>query len=193
MNGAQKSAPPNKAHLAVSVGIPRTTAELDEVRKLLRSFIEWHRRRHTQDLRLIDAYFDAAAFAEELATLPGAYVPPRGQLLLATVEGAGAGCVALRAIDGESCEMKRMFVYEHLHGRGVGQALATAIIDQARNLGFQRMLLDTSIRQNEAKRLYSRLGFEITEPYYELPEEIRDWLVFMKLDLHPVNQGSTQP
>lgn len=178
--------------MTVSVVIPRTTAELDEVRSLMRSFIAWHRRRHTQDLHLIDAYFDAAAFDEELASLPGAYVPPRGQLLLASVDGAAAGCVALREIDGTSCEMKRMFVYENFHGRGVGHALGAAIIAQARSLGYQRMLLDTSIRQNEAMKLYASLGFQVVEPYYALPEDIRNWLVFMALELHAGDARSHQ-
>ena len=171
--------------MTASVTIPRTAADLDAVRALMRSFILWHRRRHTQDLQLIDAYFDAAAFAEELAALPGAYAPPGGQLLLATDDGAPAGCVALRGIGGGACEMKRMFVPEEFRGRGVGRALAAAIIAQARSLGYQRMRLDTSIRQDEARRLYAKLGFRTIEPYYELPEEMRRWLVFMELELPP--------
>jgi hypothetical protein len=92
------------------VQVPTTVQQLDEVRLLMRSFIVWHKARHREDRHLIDAYFDAEAFEQELATLPGKYVPPRGQLLLATLDGAPAGCVALRQIDSASCEMKRMFV-----------------------------------------------------------------------------------
>ena len=169
--------------MSLSVVVPHSLEQLDAVRSLMRSFITWHRRRHTQDIHLIDAYFDAAAFDAELHGLPGAYVPPRGQLLLATVNGIAAGCVALRAVDAISCEMKRMFVYEQFQGHGVGHVLARAIIDQARSLGYRRMLLDTSVRQNEAKRLYSRLGFKVVQPYYELAEDMRNWLVFMELNL----------
>jgi len=169
--------------MSLAVAVPHSTEQLDAVRNLMRSFIEWHRRRHTQDIHLIDAYFDAEAFEEELRSLPGVYLPPHGQLLLATSNGNAAGCVALRQVDAVSCEMKRMFVYEQFHGQGIGHALAAAIIDQARGLGYRRMLLDTSIRQDEAKRLYSRLGFQVVEPYYELPEDMRNWLVFMELKL----------
>jgi len=97
--------------MPIAVQVPKTPAQLDQVRALMQSFIAWHKERHGQDIDLINAYFDDAAFEEELASLPGKYVPPRGQLLLATLDGAPAGCVALREIDSASCEMKRMFVY----------------------------------------------------------------------------------
>ncbi len=165
------------------VRVPGSADEFEQVRALMRAFVAWHRERHLQDLDLIDAYFDAAAFEEELASLPGKYAPPTGQLLLATVSEAPAGCVALRGIDAEACEMKRMFVYPEYHGCGVGRALGEAVIGVARTAGYRVMRLDTSIRQAEAQALYRRLGFQSTAPYYELPEELRNWLVFMELPL----------
>src|SRR3954453_21751403 len=151
----------------VHVLVPTTREQLDHVRALMRAFVAWHRQRHQQDLVLIDSYFDAAAFEVELATLPGKYAPPRGQLLLATVGGAPAGCVALREIDATRCEMKRMFVYPEYHGRGVGRALGEAVLGAGREGGSRTMLLDTSIRQAEAQALYRRLGFRNAAPYYE--------------------------
>jgi putative acetyltransferase len=167
----------------IQVQIPRTDRQLEAVRGLMRSFTQWHRQRHPQDIHLIDQYFDVAAFEAELASLPGKYVPPRGQLLLATSNGVAIGCVALRQIDRTTSEMKRMFVYPQFHGKGVGRALAEVIIDQARVLGYSAIRLDTSVRQNEAKLLYQRLGFQYIRPYYELPEGLRNWLVFMELKL----------
>ena len=163
--------------------VPTSAAELDHVRELMRAFIAWHRARHQDDLALIDSYFDAAAFENELATLPGKYAPPRGQLFLATVDGAPAGCVALRGIDATRCEMKRMFVYPEYHGRGVGRALAEAVLDAGRAAGYRSMLLDTSVRQREAQALYRRLGFHDVPPYYELSGDLRNWLVFMERSL----------
>jgi putative acetyltransferase len=167
----------------LDVYVPTSVADLDHVRDLMRAFIGWHRARHQQDLALIDSYFDAAAFEEELATLPGKYAPPHGQLFLATVEGTPAGCVALRAIDATRCEMKRMFVYPEYHGRGAGRALGEAVLGAGRAAGYRTMLLDTSIRQAEAQALYRRLGFREVAPYYELSEDLRDWLVFMERSL----------
>jgi GNAT superfamily N-acetyltransferase len=169
--------------MPTSVQVPVTLEQLNQVRSLMRSFIAWHKDRHREDMHFIDAYFDAEAFEQELASLPGKYAPPHGQLLLATVDGAPAGCVALREIDSASCEMKRMFVYVQFHGKGVGRALAEAIINEAKTLGYRTMRLDTSNRQNEAKGLYQRLGFKPIEPYYELPEDMKNWLVFMELSL----------
>jgi ribosomal protein S18 acetylase RimI-like enzyme len=172
--------------MPATVQVPITAKQLDDVRAIMRAFIAWHRERHHDDIHLIDQYFDAAAFEDELATLPGHYQPPHGQLLLATVEGAPAGCVALREIDGTACEMKRMFVYPAFHGRGVGLALAREAIAQARTLGYQQMRLDTSVRQDQAIGLYKRLGFKtLIAPSYEVAEALRHWLVFMELRLQP--------
>lgn len=169
--------------MKISVQVAQTRQQLDQVRSLMRSFISWHRRHHHEDLHLIDQYFDSAAFEQELASLPGKYASPKGQLLLATYNGVAAGCVALRELDAGACEMKRMFVYPEFHGKGIGRALAEALIGQARIAGYTHMLLDTSIRQNQALGLYQRLGFQVVKPYYELPEEQRNWLVFMELKL----------
>jgi GNAT superfamily N-acetyltransferase len=168
----------------IRIKVPATSEELDHVRQLMRAFNSWHRQRHPQDLDLIDSYFDASAFEEELASLPGKYRPPDGQLLLALLEDKPAGCVALRKIDSEACEMKRMFVYPQYHGRGVGKALGEAVIEAARKANYRLMRLDTSIRQIEAQQLYSRLGFRIIAPYYKLTDEMRKWLVFMELQLN---------
>jgi putative acetyltransferase len=167
----------------ISVVRASTSEQLDDVRELMRAFVEWHRRRNAADRSLVNGYFDAAAFEDELASLPGEYAPPTGCLLVATSDGGAAGCVALRGLGNGVCEMKRMFVRTNLHGRGVGRALATSVIDAARSLGFERMRLDTSAGQVEAIGLYESEGFVLIEPYYELPDHLREWLVFMELRL----------
>lgn len=167
----------------IDVAEATTPKQIEAVREIMRSFVAWHRERHIQDRQLIDEYFDAGAFDDELRSLPGEYSPPRGCLLLATMQQQSVGCVALRRIDGEFCEMKRMFVYPRYQGHGVGLALGTRLIENARAAGYRAIRLDTSVRQAEAKALYARLGFRIIEPYYELPQKMRDWLVFMELEL----------
>ena len=158
--------------------------QLDHVRNLINSFLKWHLNRHLEDIDLINEYFDTKDFEEELASLPGKYSMPEGKLLLAFYNDLPAGCVALKKIDDSSCEMKRMFVYPEFHGKGIGYALAKVIIDEAKKIGYSTMKLDTSIRQIEAKNLYQGFGFKNTEAYYELPEKLKNWLVFMELKLY---------
>ena len=156
---------------------------LDHVRNLINAFVKWHLQRHLEDTDLINEYFDPKDFEEELALLPGKYTMPSGKLLLAFYNDQPAGCVALKKIDDHSCEMKRMFVYPEFHGKGIGYALAKAIIDEAKKIGYLNMKLDTSIRQIEAQKLYQGFGFKNIEAYYELPEMLKNWLVFMELKL----------
>ena len=158
-----------------------TDSHLDSVRALMRAFIDWHRVRHVEHLDLIYSYFDANAYEEELRTLPGVYSPPKGRLLLVTVDGKPAGCVAMRPTSDDCCEMKRMFVYSEFQGRGVGRALAVTIVQAGRLAGYKAMRLDTGILQAEAIGLYESIGFQKVAPYYELPQEMSRLMLFMEL------------
>ncbi|MFL5336247.1 MAG: GNAT family N-acetyltransferase [Geminicoccaceae bacterium] len=112
-------------------------------------------------------------FDEELAALPGEYAPPRGQLLLAYVDGELAGCGALRAFNdadyANACEMKRLYVRPAFRRFGVGRVVAEALLDEARRSGYSAMLLDTLDDMEAARELYATLGFEEIPPYYYNP------------------------
>src|SRR5712691_5406073 len=77
-------------------------------------------------------------FDAELADLPGAYAAPAGRLLLALAGDQIAGCVAMRPLGDEVCEMKRLYVRQAARGSGVGRALAGAVIEAARDQGYER-------------------------------------------------------
>jgi ribosomal protein S18 acetylase RimI-like enzyme len=95
----------------------------------------------------------------ELSTLESFYE----LILVARDADRVAGCVALRRIDAETCEMKRLYVRPAFRGMNLGRALATHIIDAAR--GYKRMRLDTLPTMTAAIPLYRALGFVEIEPY----------------------------
>ena len=111
-------------------------------------------------------------FDQELASLPGKYSAPSGCLLLAYSNEQLAGCIALRQLDTETCEMKRLFVRPDFRGARLGKVLVDAIIAEARAIGYKRMCLDTVPgKMDRAIGLYEAIGFRDVEPYYDNPVE----------------------
>jgi ribosomal protein S18 acetylase RimI-like enzyme len=113
-------------------------------------------------------------FEREVNALPGLYAPPSGRLLLAFDRSEGnpeqpAGCVALRALRADTCEMKRLYVPADHRGGGVGRALVKEVIAEARSIGYQRMVLDTLPSMQAAHRLYRTLGFREISSYQKNP------------------------
>ena len=92
-------------------------------------------------------------FENELATLPGQYAAPGGRLLLARADRVVAGCVALRPLSGDACEMKRLFVRPAFRAHGAGRMLAERVIAEARAIGFRRMCLDTLPSMGRAQQV----------------------------------------
>jgi len=109
-------------------------------------------------------------FDKELAGLPGDYAPPEGRLLLTEYEGDLAGCVALHKLDTDICEMKRLYLRPQFRGKGMGRVVAERIIAEARQIGYQRMRLDTvEPVMKDAVAMYRRLGFKDIAPYRPNP------------------------
>jgi GNAT superfamily N-acetyltransferase len=148
-----------------------TAADLDDVRTLFREYERWLG---------VDLCFQG--FEAELANLPGRYAPPGGALVLAEVEGALAGCVALRESAPGIAEMKRLYVRDAARGHGAGRALAARVIAEARARGYRKLRLDTLRieRMHAANALYDALGLRDIPPYYANPlPDVR----YMELDL----------
>jgi len=119
-------------------------------------------------------------FEQELKELPGEYSEPRGCILFALVESKLAGCVALRPLSSDICEMKRMYVRPSFRGQGLGRILAQDIIAEARKRGYRKMRLDSLPSMKEALTLYKSLGFVHVDAYRSNPVE---GAVFLELNL----------
>lgn len=134
-------------------------ADIQHARELFEEYAAW------LGLNLCFQNFD-----KELAELPGEYVPPAGRLLLAIEGNQIAGCVALRGIGEGSCEMKRLYVRPNFRGRGLGRDLAESMLSAAREIGYERMRLDTLPgKMDLALAMYRSLGFREIDPYYNNP------------------------
>jgi GNAT superfamily N-acetyltransferase len=134
------------------------SSDLETVRTLLREYADF-----------VGSAICFASFEQELAQLPGHYAPPGGCLLLAEEEGRVMGCAGLRPFDAATGEMKRLYVRPGRQGTGMGRALATNIIDEARGAGYRRLLLDTLPKMHRAIAMYRSLGFAEIPTYSDNP------------------------
>ena len=149
-----------------AIRIASTLADIGDARTLFVEYVTWLN---------VDLCFQG--IEEELATLPGAYAPPRGCLLLAgggETSDPAAGCVAVRTLpydpDGRSSELKRLWVRPEYRGRRIGHALTAAALDAARALGYRTIKLDTLPHlMPNAVAMYRSFSFTECEPYYRNP------------------------
>ncbi len=128
---------------------------------VVRDLIEQYAQALGVDLKLQN-------FAHEIRHLSEVCGRPQGCLLLAHQASQAVACVALRGLDVEVCEMKRIYVMARLRGSGIGRHLVRAVIDRALLLGYRRMVLDTLASMHTALALHRSFGFRPTESYYRI-------------------------
>jgi N-acetylglutamate synthase-like GNAT family acetyltransferase len=150
---------------------PAQQADMETVRSLFREY---------QEGLGVDLCFQS--FDQELVELPGKYAPPTGELLLAELAGDCVGCVAVRALDSQVCEMKRLYVQPPYRRHGIGELLVVDILNRAATLGYSRMVLDTLLRLSPARKLYEKLGFSTMAAYNSTDLE---GVMFYGKDLQP--------
>lgn len=158
------------ARQAAAIRHARSAQDIEQARALFVEYAAW-----------LQVDLCVQGFEAELATLPGAYAPPRGCLLLAGPPGAAFGCIALRPLDAAarggsgamaaagatSAEVKRLYVRAAQRGAGWGKRLACAVRDEARAMGYRELKLDTLAWMTAARALYAELGFRECAAYYD--------------------------
>ncbi|MDZ8078106.1 MAG: GNAT family N-acetyltransferase [Nostoc sp. DcaGUA01] len=129
---------------------------------------------------------DVNTFSEKYITQLDEFLPPSGRLLLGKYEEQIAGCLCLRKINQDISEIKRMYVKPEFRRKGIGRALLQTIINEATDIGYSKLRLDTAPYAKEAQALYRVFGFKNIEPYLEkteIPLEYRANWIFMELIL----------
>jgi GNAT superfamily N-acetyltransferase len=153
--------------------------EIAAVRDLLREYVKWA-------FTIVPGSNTAPTFEgvdQELATLPGVYAPPTGRLLLAMQDGQPAGCVCLKGHDATTSELKRLYVRPAFRGLNIGQHLVKMLVEEARQSGYQRIVLDSHISMKKAHAIYQEVGFRLVSAPKDFPEDIKPVAVFMEYDL----------
>lgn len=144
---------------------------IEETRLLFKEYEKW-----------LDVSLCFQGFEEELRSLPGKYAPPDGRLYIVKYDNKFSGCIALRKLENGICEMKRLYLREELRGKGIGRKLVEKIINDAKEIGYEKMRLDTiKEKMPNAVDMYERYGFVKIERYYDNPNQ---HTLFMELKLN---------
>lgn len=152
------ASPSTSNSLSLRITQAETPAEIETAQSLFREY--------QQELGM-DLCFQN--FEAELAGLPGKYARPEGRLLIAWKGDAALGCVAVRPLHDEVCELKRLFLRPAARGMGAGRLLTETALEEARQAGYRRIRLDTLPQMGAAIRLYRDLGFQEISAYTTNP------------------------
>jgi len=149
--------------MTIKIIVPKSKSEIEDGRLLGYEYVET-----IGNYPLLKAYFKDQDFLSEIDAMPKGYEPPDGIYLVAYVDNEAAGTIALKRLEDDICEMKRLFVKAKFQGLGLGRKLAEELILEAKKLRYTKMRLDNS-RSVMAKAimLYESLGFYEIEPYNE--------------------------
>jgi GNAT superfamily N-acetyltransferase len=153
------------------------------IREAASSELEWVRSLFEEYASSLGVDLSFQEFDREVSALPGDYAPPRGRLLLALRQGQPLGCVGLRPLSDDVCELKRLYVRPAARGSGLGRLLTAKAIDEARRIGYRQMCLDTLPFMDKAIALYQSFGFKEIPAYRYNPVSGTRYL---SLDLQPL-------
>ncbi len=155
----------------------------DQVKQLYSEYLEWVVSKINKEFNL---NFDVNEVVKEAVDTSMnefyKFLPPEGCLFICKFENLIVGLASMRRIDQKICEIKRMYVRSGFRGKGLGKKLLERLINEANNLGFSKLRLDTGPFMKEAQGLYKSIGFNEINPYQESE-------VFQNEILEPIRQN----
>lgn len=160
-----------------------SSADLDAVRALC-----WEYRDHLFQMNpteriVVETFYPTEKYTALMDQLPRVQARPKGEIVLAELDGGAVGCAMRHEIAPDVAEIKRLYVQDAARGHGAGRALCQAMIDDARAAGYTTMMLDTSVSLLTARRMYERMGFVERDAFYEVPEIAVGTVCFYELPL----------
>lgn len=108
-------------------------------------------------------------FDEEMAQIDSKYSLPQGMLWVVQQSENLVGCIGYRHFSSDTAEIKRLYVQPAFRGQQLGNALLATAIGTTRQLGYERLVLDTVPQTAASHGLYQHFGFRRIAPYYDGP------------------------
>ena len=144
--------------------------DIDTVRRLFQDYRQWLAdHRNTAASADSSVQIGLGQIDKQIAELPGVYGPPRGEIILAFAREALVACGALRELEPKVGEIKRVYVRADHRGPGFGPRLTHALLRRARELGYERVRVDTLPTMAAAIQFYQEMGFEPIPAYWPHP------------------------
>ena len=157
--------------------------DIDIVRQLWIDYLTWGNDK-MQMLYGVHPHNPKEAVDQDIIKIDK-FLPPHGRLLLAFINENACGIGCLKSINDEIGEIKRMYVDPSFRQIGAGRAILQSLLNAAKESGYKRVRLDSPKFMEAAHSLYRSFGFKDIPVYeeVEIPEEFRQYLLFMELDL----------
>ena len=161
------------------------------IRELFWEYLQWANAKVEE---IFGVKFDIVAMLEEDMNTLEKFMPPKGRLLLGYVEDQPMGIACLKSLTDSVGEVKRMYVRPEARNRGLGRALLTQLLEKARQIGYQRVRLDSARFMTEAHQLYRTNGFREIEAYEgsEIPKEFQKNWIFMEREVSVTNDPTSK-
>ena len=159
----------NTIFMIYNIKIAQSERDYDQAKELVLAYVDW-----------LNIDLSYQQFDQELEQFQQTYGPPEGGMMLAIKKQEAVGCVAIRYLEPNVSELKRMYILDHHRGYGLGRMLLSNAIQLAKELGYHKMRLDTLPSMTSAMYLYKEAGFYPIPAYRFNPDPKT---IFMELSL----------